>query len=181
MGNSSRTVAPITARSKRLKFDNVSIWSWLLGICDPPEELRISRITHVAVTSLAGAIRNLTRKGKPCPDAVSLDGNDLVPTSIESLIREIKPILSAGTKGWKAVDCGFMAQVGSRDFDPLLQHLSTLEEFFVARVEDTTGIMSILKSCPELPKLVTIEYLYNSRDAFLQHPIRSLTRALFGS
>lgn len=66
-------------------------------------------------------------------------------------------ILATGTKGWRAVNCRFTAEIGPKAFEALLQHASTLEEFSMVHVQVRTGIIHIFKSCSRLRKLIALE------------------------
>ncbi|KAF9304442.1 hypothetical protein BGZ74_001524 [Mortierella antarctica] len=148
----------ITARPKTLKLitlaeiNRCADWSWIWRACGQVEKIEISGISQLLVRDLAKGIRD----SMPCVDTVVFGkgfpgyGNVLCAANLPS-------ILSANTNGWKAVHCGYSSQWQSSAFDALLQHASSLEELSIVNVRDRGGIPRVLKSCPNLRKLVTID------------------------
>ncbi|KAF9336503.1 hypothetical protein BG006_008422 [Podila minutissima] len=148
----------ITARPKTLKLITLAEinlcadWSWIWRACGQVEKIEISGISQQLVKDLAKGIRD----SMPCVDTVVFGkgfpgyGNALCAANLPS-------ILSASTNGWKAVHCGYSSQWQSSAFDALLQHASPLEELSIVNVRDRGGIPRVLKSCPNLRKLVTID------------------------
>ncbi|KAF9371385.1 hypothetical protein CPB97_002003 [Podila verticillata] len=150
----------MTARPKHLKLHAVgktghsgASWSWLWRACGQVEKIEIFWLWRDVIESLVQGIRNLM----PCVNTVVL-GRDSPACGRYSIPDySLGTLLAAGTKGWKTVDCGARANVGPYSIAALLQHASTLEELSVVQSHFTTGIIRVLKSCPRLRKLVTID------------------------
>ncbi|KAG0342809.1 hypothetical protein BG000_001139 [Podila horticola] len=159
----------ITARPKRLKLTALAEthrsadWSWIWRACGQLEEIEISGISHQLIMNLAKGIRS----SMPCLNTVVF-GKSFLGYSNSSHETNISSILAATTKGWKAVHCCYSSQWGSPDFDALLQHASSLEELSVVKVLDRTGITRVLKSCPNLRKLVTIDDRRHGGGGFVE-------------
>ncbi|KAG0028476.1 hypothetical protein BGZ82_008417 [Podila clonocystis] len=148
----------ISARPKKLNLialdepNRSANWSWIWRACSQVEEIEISGISRQLTRNLAQGIRD----DMPCLDTVSF-GKKFSSASEHSDDGNLQCILAAGTKGWKSVHCGYCSQMGSPAFDALLQHASSLEELSIVKVLDRTGILRVLKSCPKLRKLTTID------------------------
>lgn len=149
----------ITARPTKLKLHSFhwrynkdapsEDWSWLWRVCGQVEEIYVWGISEDLALDLTKGMR----VWMPRLDTAKFGRTSAIPDIDDG---KISSILAAGTKGWSAVHFYTTAQVGPRTFDTLLQHASTLKELSVVRVEDPTGIIRVLRSCPELRKLVTI-------------------------
>lgn len=152
----------ITARPKRLQvhdLDSDQDWPWVWRACGQVEVLEVHHMTFDTTQFLTFGIRD----SMPMLDSVTFGRNATVVSGggdgCEISDYQIGPILSAGTKGWRAVHLGFTAQAGFQTFNELLQpqHTTTLEEFSAVRVWDRLGILRLLRTCPKLRKLETID------------------------
>ncbi|KAF9304443.1 hypothetical protein BGZ74_001525 [Mortierella antarctica] len=149
----------IIARPRKLRLHSVHWryhsdgpsegWSWLWRICGQVDEIEVRDVSADLALDLVEGIR----VWMPHLDTARF-GRNWPPMEIDDGM--ISSTLAAGTRGWNAVHFCSTARVGSRTFDTLLQHASTLKEMSVVRVDGPTGIARVLRSCPELRQLVTI-------------------------
>ncbi|KFH68081.1 hypothetical protein MVEG_06811 [Podila verticillata NRRL 6337] len=162
-GGSTSTSVPepeIIARPKKLELDNFGVigghtadWSWLWRTCGQLQQLLVRSISSEITESLIKGVKD----SMPCLDFVVFGHSIHTQSWYDICDNRVGAIIAAGTKGWRAVHCGFTAEIGPEAFEALLQHASTLEEFSVVRVQDRTGIIRIFKSCSRLRKLITLD------------------------
>ncbi|KAF9376844.1 hypothetical protein CPB97_010568 [Podila verticillata] len=152
----------IAARPTRLQIHNLDSdqdWPWVWRACGQVKTLEVHSMSFDTTQFLAFGIRD----SMPMLDSVTFGRNATVLSGGVDVCEihdfQIGDILSAGIKGWRAVHLGFTAHAGFRTFNELLEprHAATLEEFSTLRVWETLGILRMLKACPKLRKLVTID------------------------
>lgn len=154
--SSARVLEPkMIARPKKLKLQALlrsDCYQWLWRACNQVQELELEILTHKVFVELVLGVHN----SMPALDTV-IFSNYCRGGDYEINDHHIAALLTAGTKGWKAVHCGTVARVGAQAVEALLLHASTLEEFSVARVQGTPGLVRILKSCPRLRMFKAME------------------------
>ncbi|KAF8981890.1 hypothetical protein BGZ52_002404 [Haplosporangium bisporale] len=152
----------IAARPKRLQIhylDSDQDWPWVWRACGQVKTLEVHSMGFDTIQFLTFGIRN----SMPMLDSVTFGRNVTVLSGGVAVCEindfQISLILSAGIKGWRAVHFGFTAYAGFQTLNRLLEprHTATLEEFSIVRAWETYGILRLLRACPKLRKLVTID------------------------
>ncbi|KAG0088987.1 hypothetical protein BGZ93_010088 [Podila epicladia] len=159
----------ITARPKTLKLitlaeiDRGVDWSWIWRACGQVEKIEISGISQQLIKNLTKGIRD----SMPSLDTIVF-GEGFLGYGNVLCVANLPSILTANTNRWKVVHCGYSCQWGLSAFDALLQHASSLEELSIINVLDRSGIPRVLKSCPNLRNLVTIDDGRHGSSAFAE-------------
>ncbi|KAG0028477.1 hypothetical protein BGZ82_008418 [Podila clonocystis] len=148
----------IIARPKHLKLGNletdgpVGDISWIWRACGQVKELEVSQLSDDVMFSLIQFIQH----SMPSLDSITLGNTFLGCGRFQIPEYYIKAILATGNKGLEVVHCTSRAHMGCQAFYKLLQNASTLKEFTVGMVLDESGILRVLKLCPNLRKLTAL-------------------------
>ncbi|KAG0020455.1 hypothetical protein BGZ81_009349, partial [Podila clonocystis] len=155
----------VTARPKCLKIHDIDChinstnihqeWSWIWRQCSQVQELEVHQLSLHGLYTLAKGIQT----SMPMLDTVIFGRNDIAASSssgCELHDYQIMPILAAGTKGWKGIHFGYTAQAGWETFNLLPEIGATLEDLSMVRGCTSKGLIRVLKTCPKLRRLVTI-------------------------